>query len=292
MTEAQRQEHSRLADCLERIDANLRAIGARLTQYQDEIQAAHDHMWEARRDMDHIDKVGMRQSIDQMMRSSDVLRAQARKLGKLRKSPCFGRFDFRRNDGNDAEPYDVGIHDFRDEETRTPWVFDWRAPVSSLSYDFETGPAHYEAPSGTIPGELTLKRQFRIRESRMDFMLDVSVNIVDDLLQETLAEASDEAMRNIVATIQCDQNAIIRDAEAHTLVIQGVAGSGKTSIALHRIAQALPCWPRRKGRRSGSTRRWRRRVSRRGSSKRAAPAFPQASSSRRRIWPRGSNSTG
>ncbi|HDR29870.1 HelD family protein [Rhodovulum sp.] len=239
MTDPKHEEQNRLSDCLARIDANLRVIGSRLSEYQHEIQAAHDHMWEARRDMDHIDKVGMRQSIDQMMRSSDVLRAQAKKLEKLRKSPYFGRFDFRRADRNETGAYYVGIHDFRDEETQEPWVHDWRAPISSLFYDFETGPARYEAPSGTIPGEIDLKRQFRIRDSAMEFMLDVSVNIVDDVLQDTLAQASDDGMRNIVATIQRDQNAIIRDAEAHTLIIQGVAGSGKTSIALHRIAFLL-----------------------------------------------------
>ncbi|NNU82102.1 AAA family ATPase [Halovulum dunhuangense] len=232
-------ETRRLTDCLARIDVNLGQIGARLSDYQRDIQAAHDHMWEARRDMDHLDKVAMRQSIDQMMRSSDVLRAQAKKLAKLRKSPYFGRFDFRRQDRNETGSYYIGIHDFRDEDTQEPWVYDWRAPVSSLFYDFETGPARYEAPSGTIPGDLTLKRQFRIRDGAMEFMLDVSVNIVDDVLQEELARASDDGMKNIVATIQRDQNAIIRDAEAHTLIIQGVAGSGKTSIALHRIAFLL-----------------------------------------------------
>ena len=232
-------ETYRLNDCLARIDANLGEIGARLSEYQRDIQAAHDHMWEARRDMDHLDKVAMRQSIDQMMRSSDVLRAQAKKLEKLRKSPYFGRFDFRRSDRNETAAYYIGIHDFRDEETQEAWVYDWRAPVSSLFYDFETGPAHYEAPSGKIPGDLTRKRQFRIRNGAMEFMLDVSVNIVDDVLQEELARASDDGMKNIVATIQRDQNAIIRDAEAHTLIIQGVAGSGKTSIALHRIAFLL-----------------------------------------------------
>ncbi|MBE0455263.1 MAG: AAA family ATPase [Roseovarius sp.] len=239
MTDAKHEERFRLTNCLDRIDANLSVLGSRLSDYQREIQAAHDHMWEARRDMDHIDKVGMRQSIDQMMRSSDVLRAQAKKLEKLRKSPYFGRFDFRRADRNETGAYYVGIHDFRDEETQEPWVYDWRAPVSSLFYDFETGPARYEAPSGTIPGEIDLKRQFRIRDSAMEFMLDVSVNIVDDVLQDTLAQASDDGMKNIVATIQRDQNAIIRDAEAQTLIIQGVAGSGKTSIALHRIAFLL-----------------------------------------------------
>lgn len=239
MTSDKDFETRRLTDCLARIDANLGEIGARLSDYQRDIQAAHDHMWEARRDMDHLDKVAMRQSIDQMMRSSDVLRAQAKKLEKLRKSPYFGRFDFRRSDRNETAACYIGIHDFRDEETQDAWVYDWRAPISSLFYDFETGPAHYEAPSGTIPGDLTLKRQFRIRDSAMEFMLDVSVNIVDDVLQEELARASDDGMKNIVATIQRDQNAIIRDAEAHTLIIQGVAGSGKTSIALHRIAFLL-----------------------------------------------------
>ncbi|MBE0414093.1 3'-5' exonuclease [Yoonia sp.] len=239
MTTDTDQEIRRLNDCLGRIDANLGEIGLRVQDYQRDIQAAHDHMWEARRDMDHLDKVAMRQSIDQMMRSSDVLRAQAIKLEKLRKSPYFGRFDFRRSDRNETAAFYIGIHDFRDEDTQQPWVYDWRAPVSSLFYDFETGPAQYDAPSGTIPGDLVLKRQFRIRDSTMDFMLDVSVNIVDDVLQDELSRASDEGMKNIVATIQRDQNAIIRDAEAHTLIIQGVAGSGKTSIALHRIAFLL-----------------------------------------------------
>jgi DNA helicase II / ATP-dependent DNA helicase PcrA len=108
-----------------------------------------------------------------------------------------------------------------------------------MFYDYEIGPARYEAPSGEIRGRLELKRQFRISGGRMEFMLESGVNIVDDVLQEELARASDEGMRNIVATIQRDQNAIIRDAEAHTLIIQGVAGSGKTSIALHRIAFLL-----------------------------------------------------
>ena len=239
MTDERQHEQTRLADCLARIDANLDEINGRLSTCGRDIQAAHDHMWEHRRDMDHLDKAAMRQSIDQMMRSSDVLRAQALKLAKLRKSPWFGRFDFRTTGRNAPVSYYIGIHDFRDEQTQDPWVHDWRAPISSLFYDYETGPAQYQAPSGTIAGDLTLKRQFRIREGRMEFMLDTAVNIVDDVLQETLAEASDDGMKNIVATIQRDQNAIIRDAEAHTLVIQGVAGSGKTSIALHRIAFLL-----------------------------------------------------
>ena len=238
MTHAESKERQRLAQCLAAIDDNLGIISRRLSDYAREIQDSHDHMWEARRDMDHLDKAAMRQSIDQMMRSSDVLRAQQIKLRKLRKSPWFGRFDFAR-DGTGGTPFYIGVHDFRDDRTGAALVHDWRAPVSSLFYDFETGPAHYDAPSGRIFGDLTLKRQFRIRDSEMEFMLDVSVNIVDEVLQQELSRASDDGMKNIVATIQRDQNAIIRDAEAHTLIIQGVAGSGKTSIALHRIAFLL-----------------------------------------------------
>lgn len=239
MTTSEDDENRRLAACLDAIDSNLDTITTRISEYARDVQDSHDHMWEARRDMDHIDKAAMRQSIDQKMRSSDVLRAQQIKLQKLRKSPYFGRFDFLRKDAEGGTAYYVGVHDFRDDDSGEAWVHDWRAPVAALFYDFETGPAQYDAPSGRISGDLTLKRQFRVRDSRMEFMLDVSVNIVDDVLQQELSRASDEGMKNIVATIQRDQNAIIRDAEAHTLIIQGVAGSGKTSIALHRIAFLL-----------------------------------------------------
>lgn len=237
--QAEQEEELRLRNNLDLVDRNLRQIGRRLADCQRDIQAVHDHMWEARRDMEHIDKAAMRQSIDQMMGASDLLRAQQIKLEKLRKSPYFGRFDFRRADRIQNVAYYIGVHDLRDEETQEAWVHDWRAPVSSLFYDYETGPARYDSPSGMIAGDLTLKRQFRVRGGAMEFMLDTSVNIVDDVLQQELARAPDEGMKNIVATIQRDQNAIIRDAEAHTLIIQGVAGSGKTSIALHRIAFLL-----------------------------------------------------
>lgn len=175
------------------------------------------------------------------MRSGEILREQQKKLLKLRRSPYFGRIDFTRDRYGEtgAEPIYVGVHDFRDEGTGKTVVYDWRAPISSMFYDFEIGPARYQAPAGEIKGRLDLKRQFRIRDGRMESMLESSLNIVDDVLQQELSRSSDEGMKSIVATIQRDQNATIRDAEAHTVIIQGVAGSGKTSIALHRIAFLL-----------------------------------------------------
>ena len=238
---AETEERARLENCLAVIDDHLRVFDTRLDAYTRDIKESKAYLWEARHDMDHIEKIAVRQTIEQKMRSGDVTREQHRKLLKLRGSPYFGRFDFIRetHDDADAEIIYVGVHDFQDDASNTPLIHDWRAPISSLFYDHETGPAHYQAPAGEVRGRLERKRQFRIRDGRIAFMLESSVNIVDDVLQETLSQSSDEGMKNIVATIQRDQNAIIRDAEVHTLIIQGVAGSGKTSIALHRIAFLL-----------------------------------------------------
>lgn len=241
MNEAEIEEAARLKACLDLIQTNLQAISARLDGYARDIQESKTHMWDARRDMDHIEKIAVRQTIEQKMRSGDVVRQQERQLLKLRRSPYFGRFDFQRSGGEERprEAVYVGVHDFQDDETKRIVVHDWRAPISSMFYEYEIGPARYEAPSGEVEGQLQMKRQFRIRDGRLEFVIESGVNIVDDVLQEELSRSSDEGMKNIVATIQRDQNAIIRNAEAHTLIIQGVAGSGKTSIALHRIAFLL-----------------------------------------------------
>lgn len=240
MNQAETEERSRLEDCQASIRSALADIEARLREYSEEIQTRKEYLWDARRDMDHIEKIAVRQTVEQTLDSAEVLKEQQQKLVKLMRSPYFGRFDFKQSSGDRHDPVYVGVHHFRDELARETLVYDWRAPISSMFYDFETGPAHYDAPDGKIEGEVSRKRQFRIRDGELEFVLETGVNIVDDLLQTELSRASgDEGMQNIVATIQRDQNAIIRNDEAHTLIIQGVAGSGKTSIALHRIAYLL-----------------------------------------------------
>ncbi|MFN7027654.1 MAG: helicase, partial [Pseudorhizobium sp.] len=231
MNDPRQQEEHRLDHCLRGIEHNIDLAAADLRHFADEAQKAKDHMWEARRDMDHIDKIAIRQAIEQKLKNADVLQQRHKKLQKLRRSPYFGRVDFARSATPEGEvPFYIGVHDFRDDVSGQTVVYDWRAPVSSLFYDFEAGPASYQAPGGVIHGAIGLKRQFRITDGQLEMMLDSSVNIIDEVLQQELGRASDEGMKNIVATIQRDQNAIIRDADAHTLIIQGVAGSGKTSI--------------------------------------------------------------
>lgn len=234
------EEKVRLDACKSSIHHALCEIESRLQEYSKDIQARKEYMWDARRDMDHIEKIAVRHTIEQTLDSAEFLERRHKKLLKLMRSPYFGRFDFLKTGEGSSEPIYIGVHHFHDELDHKTLIYDWRAPISSMFYDYEPGPAAYTAPSGEIKGQLTLKRQFRIRQGKMEFVIESGIQIVDDVLQEELSRASnDEGMKNIVATIQRDQNAIIRNDDAHTLIIQGVAGSGKTSIALHRIAYLL-----------------------------------------------------
>lgn len=162
---------------------------------------------------------------------------RARQLERLQKSPYFARIDFRQ--GSEQKPIYIGISSLMKEETGKHLVFDWRAPVSSMYYDYELGPAQYEAPLGVVSGEILLKRHFRIIDGRLVFMFDNSLTIYDEMLQEALETATGDRMRSIVNTIQREQNRIIRGESRGALVVQGSAGSGKTVIALHRAAYLL-----------------------------------------------------
>lgn len=188
-------------------------------------------------EMDKVEKASVATDILQtdrvlnhtMLRRSQVLR--------LLDSPYFGRIDFTQSGTRSKSKIYIGIHNF--ETDKGMLIHDWRAPVSSMFYDFEVGDAGYDAPSGRVQGKIRLKRQYRIRSGKLEYMFDSSVKIDDDILQEALSHPSSRRMKNIISTIQREQNKIIRDEESDFMLIQGVAGSGKTSIALHRIAYLL-----------------------------------------------------
>ena len=133
----------------------------------------------------------------------------------------------------------IGITHVEDEENDIYLVNDWRSPICSMFYDYEVGPAKYKAPGGEVEGEILGKRQFNIKDGKIIRVFDNNLNIDDELLQEVLATESSDKMKNIVNTIQQEQNAIIRNIDDKNLIVQGIAGSGKTSVALHRIAFLL-----------------------------------------------------
>ncbi len=161
------------------------------------------------------------------------------RIAKLVDSPHFARIDFRKEGDQDASIFYIGRFSFSDTVQSKILIFDWRTPISSMFYDCELGRAGYDAPLGKVEGELIRKRQFKISKGQMEYVLESAINIQDDVLQRELSHTSEEKMKTIIATIQREQNQIIRNERADTLIIQGVAGSGKTSIALHRIAYLL-----------------------------------------------------
>lgn len=159
------------------------------------------------------------------------------KLNTQKYSAYFGKVEFEEEGKN--LPYYIGVKSLTSPERELPFVCDWRAPVSSLFYDYELGQAEFEAPDGTRKGTVKQKRQFVIKNGKMEKCFDSSLTIGDEILKDVLSQNSSAKMKNIVSTIQKQQNKIIRSKSYQNMVVQGVAGSGKTSIALHRIAFLL-----------------------------------------------------
>ncbi|MBC6698965.1 HelD family protein [Hymenobacter puniceus] len=238
MNATQQEEKEYLEEIKEQLTLAVRRVDEAVKQFSRELQQKKEYIHEHQSGMDEADMVAADQSINRMALTGEGAVGRKRRLLKLGQSPYFGRIDFA-SSNQGAVPVYIGVYSFFDEQQRRNLIYDWRAPISSLFYDFELGPAFYTTPSGTVRGTIELKRQYKIRDGRLEFMLDSDVNIHDDVLQQELAKSSDDKMKNIVATIQRDQNAVIRNETAPVMIIQGVAGSGKTSIALHRIAFLL-----------------------------------------------------
>lgn len=164
---------------------------------------------------------------------------QLKTLLRLQQSPYFGRIDFLEDGLNQKEPIYIGLASLLNEDEEQFLIYDWRAPVASMYYDYSPGPAEYETPGGSVTGKIELKRQYIIRNGTIHSLFDTGVTIGDELLQEVLGKQSSTQMKSIVATIQKEQNRIIRNERSRLLIVQGPAGSGKTSAALQRVAYLL-----------------------------------------------------
>lgn len=160
------------------------------------------------------------------------------RLEKMYQSPYFGRIDFVEDGEENVEQIYIGIHNLR-TNTMEILVYDWRAPISSMFYDFEIGICNFECPSGLINGEMLLKRQYKIEKLNIVYMFDSSLSINDEMLRDILGKSTDNRMKTIVTSIQREQNTVIRNSKDRILIVEGPAGSGKTSIALHRAAYLL-----------------------------------------------------
>jgi len=240
----QKEENIYLVKTLEVIKTELvkekEALDSRLTK----VIASRKEMWEksahSSEDFDAVPE--MNQYLNEVNTETiGYTSAQKRidKYERMLKSPYFGRFDFSEEGFDEVEKIYVGLSNLMDKKTENIYVYDWRAPICSIFYRNELGRGFYNSPVGKVYGDVLLKRQYKIEASKLKYFFDSSIRINDEMLQEVLGRNSSDKMKSIVETIQKEQDIIIRDTENELLIVQGAAGSGKTSIALHRIAYLL-----------------------------------------------------
>lgn len=184
---------------------------------------------------------------DLMQLSGEIDRVLARKAftaelatryERMMLTPFFGRIDFIEEGQDEVERIVIGLYSLKNEKGDL-LVHDWRAPVSGLFYDSTPGEVSYLSPSGKIVGQMTLKRQYRMENGRLKYYVDTDVSIDDEMLLDILSHATTRHMRSIVSTIQKEQNSAIRHEKANVLSVIGSAGSGKTSVAMHRAAYLM-----------------------------------------------------
>ena len=219
-----RAARDRAAGLLERVDGGYDETKRYMAAYRGEIDPSEQYQNEL--------------FLKEVDRQAAEAREAAARLEKLLDAPYFARVDFQAAGEDAPTPFYLGRFSFSSDEAAV--VSDWRSPVAGLFYECdEPGPAGYDAPAGRVGGLLARKRQLGVERGRLGYAADSASTVRDEVLARELGRSSDKKMRTIVASIQAEQNRIIRDEEPGTLVIQGVAGSGKTSIALHRVAYLL-----------------------------------------------------
>ena len=222
---------------LEIIKSKISELGQVLYEREEKVMEFKKFIWDTRADMDPTEMKTLINASDLEITLMGYKGDYLQKLYRIQNNPYFGSITFK--DEHDEKKIYIGITHVEDEEKDQYLIHDWRAPICSLFYDYELGKAQYLAPEGIIKGEITNKRQFTIKDGKLVRVFDNNINIDDELLQQVLTEEANDKMKNIVNTIQQEQNAIIRNITDANLIVQGIAGSGKTSVALHRIAFLL-----------------------------------------------------
>ena len=231
-------ENKYLNKTIEKITDLLNSYGISSEKQDKEIIKHRKFLWDNRNELDEIE---INENCGQVALNEQL---HAKKISRIRtlekqlSNPYFARLDFK-EDGEDAESFYIGLSTVEDEDNFDIFVFDWRSPIANMFYDFEVGPAFYDAPVRRIEGQIEFTRQYNIRNGEIVFMHNSNESLCDEALTSMLSGNATDKMKNIVASIQKEQNDIIRSDDSKVLFIQCAAGSGKTSIALHRSAYLL-----------------------------------------------------
>ncbi|MBO5177300.1 MAG: AAA family ATPase [Lachnospiraceae bacterium] len=230
-----------LSHVLGKLETAIAELEGKMEFRRSEIAKMQEYYWESYNEYDEFgyEKFDNDRLLKEELDSHGELIKTYARYQKMKDSPYFAAITFRYEDEDDPDTYYIGIGDFSPTKGDVPLVCDWRAPISGLFYDYEVGKAAFKAPMGEIFGELLRKHQYKIKNGKLLYMIDSDIVINDEVLQKELSMNANARLKSIVTTIQKEQNAIIRNEQDKILVIQGCAGSGKTSVALHRVAYLL-----------------------------------------------------
>ena len=241
-------EQQRVNRVMEIIADRISGLEKETSRRRDEVVNIRKYFWEENKvNLDSFDDfletiIGLRQEAQNLSESQSMHRHASTRLStlnRMKENPYFGRIDFVEEGVGEQEQIYIGISTLMDENEEDFLIYDWRTPIASVYYDYQPGPAQYTTPGGLIEGTLEKKWQYLIRNGVLQSMFDTSLTIGDEILQQVLGKGSDKQMHSIVATIQQEQNRIIRHDSGKLLIVHGAAGSGKTSAALQRIAFLL-----------------------------------------------------
>lgn len=195
-------------------------------------------MWDGSNSFDDAEIIQTRLATSSEEEKNSQKERYYKRLRQIEKKPYFASLVFEDEEDNEIFNIYISLTYLKDKHLNNI-LYDWRSPICSLFYDYETGPCEYRTPGGKVVGTLKRKRQYKIEENMLQGVFDNSLNIDDEVLQDILSTESSEKMKNVVNTIQQEQNKVIRNILDHNLIVQGIAGSGKTTVALHRIAFLL-----------------------------------------------------
>ncbi len=234
------QEKQYLSEVFAEIDKKKAKNKAKIDKNTQEIQNLKSyfsqHFYEIKTDGDELASINLQ--IENLEQQNAALEKENKRLTKQRKNPYFGRFDFQEAGQKNSQSFYVGLGNIQ-IPNQINLVYDWRADICSLYYDDKIGKTSYTCPDGEVSGNLSLKRQYKITGGNLDYYIDSHLVIDDDILMEQLSQNATSKMHEIASTIQKEQNVLIRADNFENTIVQGVAGSGKTSIAMHRVSYLL-----------------------------------------------------
>lgn len=232
-----KKEEKILGKVSELLNQTIDEVGRDVYHDEDNLVEFKKMMWQDASSFDQVEFGQVMAATSQEAEKVLMKQKYFKKLLKIKDKPYFASIVFKDDHGKIWNIY-ISLTYLKDDDFNNI-LYDWRSPICSLFYDYETGPCSYIAPGGEYFGELKRKRQYKIEDKKLFGVFDNSLNIDDEVLQDVLAHESSDKMKNVVNTIQQEQNQVIRNLEDHNLIVQGIAGSGKTTVALHRIAFLL-----------------------------------------------------